>query len=38
MYAHTSVESMAKVFYEELWRKVYITPKSYLDGIMLYKS
>jgi len=38
MYAHTSVESMAKKFYDELRRKVYITPKSYLDGIQLYKQ
>lgn len=37
MYTHKSVEEMAKRFYEELRRKVYITPKSYLDGIQLYK-
>jgi len=36
MYTHTSVESMATKFYDELRRKVYVTPKSYLDGINLY--
>lgn len=36
MYTHISVEAMAKRFYDELRRKVYITPKSYLDGINLY--
>ena len=38
MYTHSSVEQMAEVFYNELRRKVYITPKSYLDGINLYKT
>jgi dynein heavy chain, axonemal len=33
---HKSVEEMSIRFYEELRRKVYITPKSYLDGINLY--
>jgi dynein heavy chain len=27
---------MSTRFYEELRRKVYITPKSYLDGINMY--
>ena len=38
MYTHSSVERMADKFYEELRRKVYITPKSYLDGIHLYQE
>lgn len=29
---------MSTRFYEELRRKVYITPKSYLDGINMYIS
>ena len=33
---HKSVEEMSDRFYEELRRKVYITPKSYLDGINLF--
>jgi dynein heavy chain len=33
---HTSVESTSTRFYEELRRKVYTTPKSYLDLISLY--
>ena len=33
---HKSVEDMSTRFYEELRRKVYITPKSYLDGINMY--
>lgn len=33
---HKSVEVMSERFYEELRRKVYITPKSYLDGINLF--
>lgn len=35
---HKSVEDMSTRFYEELRRKVYITPKSYLDGINMYIS
>ena len=33
---HKSVENMSSQFYEELRRKVYITPKSYLGGINMY--
>jgi len=33
---HKSVEEASGHFYDELRRKVYITPKSYLDGINLY--
>ncbi len=33
---HESVEDMAQQFWDELRRKVYITPKSYLDGINMY--
>jgi dynein heavy chain len=36
MHVHKSVETMSDRFYEELRRKVYITPKSYLDCINLY--
>jgi len=36
MRVHKSVESMSDRFYDELRRKVYITPKSYLDGINMY--
>lgn len=36
MKVHKSVEKMSERFYLELRRKVYITPKSYLDGINLY--
>ena len=36
MKVHQSVEQFSDKFYEELRRKVYITPKSYLDGINLY--
>ena len=36
MHVHKSVEEISIHFYEELRRKVYITPKSYLDGINLY--
>jgi dynein heavy chain len=35
---HKSVEEMSSRFYEEMRRKVYITPKSYLDGINMYIS
>jgi dynein heavy chain len=36
MKIHTSVEAMADKFYESLRRRVYTTPKSYLDLISLY--
>ena len=36
MRIHTSVEEMSVIFFNELMRKVYITPKSYLDSINLY--
>jgi len=35
-HVHKSVEHLSERFYEEMRRKVYITPKSYLDGINLY--
>jgi dynein heavy chain len=38
MYSHTSVEKTAEKFYDELRRKVYITPKSYLDSIKAYRK
>jgi len=36
MIIHTSVESQAERFWDELRRRVYTTPKSYLDLIKLY--
>lgn len=36
MLIHTSVEEMSIKFWEELRRRVYTTPKSYLDLIKLY--
>jgi dynein heavy chain len=36
MKIHTSVEDMSEQFYESLRRRVYTTPKSYLDLISLY--
>ena len=33
---HTSVENCSERFYDELRRRVYTTPKSYLDLISLY--
>jgi len=36
MLIHTSVEEAADNFYDELRRRVYTTPKSYLDLISLY--
>lgn len=33
---HESVEEVANKFWEEMRRKVYVTPKSYLDGITMY--
>lgn len=35
---HTSVEECSEDFYNELRRRVYTTPKSYLDLINLYLS
>lgn len=37
VYVHQSVEEESQVFYESLRRKVYITPKSYLDLIKSYQ-
>lgn len=36
MKIHTSVEDTSDLFYGELRRRVYTTPKSYLDLINLY--
>ena len=36
MLIHTTVEEKSEKFYEELRRRVYTTPKSYLDLISLY--
>ena len=33
---HTSVEKTSERFYNELRRRVYTTPKSYLDLISVY--
>jgi len=38
MQIHTSVEESADIFFAELRRKIYTTPKSYLDLINLYLS
>jgi len=38
MMIHTTVEEKANEFFEKLRRKVYTTPKSYLDLIHLYVS
>lgn len=38
MKIHTSVEDMSDQFYESLRRRVYTTPKSYLDLISLYNK
>lgn len=35
---HTSIKVFAERFYEELVRRVYTTPKSYLDLINSYTS
>ena len=35
---HTSVEKVSEQFWDELRRRVYTTPKSYLDLINLYKN
>ena len=37
-FVHRSIEDMSVVFFNELRRKVYTTPKSYLDLIALYIS
>lgn len=34
--AHRSVESAAQSFYDEHRRRVYVTPKSFLDGVALF--
>jgi len=36
MIIHTSVETISEQFFNELRRRVYTTPKSYLDLISLY--
>ena len=36
MVIHTTVEEKSNEFYDKLRRKVYTTPKSYLDLIQLY--
>jgi dynein heavy chain len=36
MVIHTSVEEESDIFYGELRRRIYTTPKSYLDLINLY--
>ena len=36
MKIHTSVEDMAEKFWQSLRRRIYTTPKSYLDLISLY--
>lgn len=38
MMIHTTVEEKSQEFFEKLRRKVYTTPKSYLDLIHLYVS
>ena len=38
MMIHTTVEDKSAEFFEKLRRKVYTTPKSYLDLIHLYIS
>lgn len=38
MKVHKSVEEISARFFNELRRIVYITPKSYLDGINLFLS
>lgn len=38
MVIHTTVEEKSNEFYDKLRRKVYTTPKSYLDLIQLYIS
>ena len=36
VFVHSSVDEEAQVFYESMKRRVYITPKSYLDLIKSY--
>mmetsp|Transcript_7015 Transcript_7015/g.5257 ORF Transcript_7015/g.5257 Transcript_7015/m.5257 type:complete len:92 (-) Transcript_7015:1012-1287(-) len=36
MHVHKSVETTSDKFFEELRRKVYVTPKTYLDGLNLF--
>jgi dynein heavy chain, axonemal len=38
MIIHTSVDTKAGEYYDALRRKVYTTPKSYLDLISLYSN
>jgi dynein heavy chain len=38
MKIHTTVEHMSTIFFKKFRRKVYTTPKSYLDLISLYVS
>ena len=38
VFIHKSIEQQAEVFYQQLKRKVYTTPKSYLDLIGSYES
>lgn len=38
MFVHQSVEKQCEKFYQNLRRKVYITPKSYIDLIEAYKD
>ena len=36
--AHRSVEAAAAMFFEEQRRRVYVTPKTYLDAVALYED
>lgn len=38
VYVHQSVEEMTETFFKNLKRRVYITPKSYIDLIEGYKE
>lgn len=38
MYTHKTVENQCDKFFENLRRKIYITPKSYIDLINAYKD
>lgn len=38
MYVHQQVDIMIEKFYKNLKRKVYITPKSYIDLLQAYKQ
>lgn len=35
---HRSVENLAAQFFEEQKRRVYVTPKTYLDALGLFKD